>query len=232
MSYKELIKKALPRPVFQFLNAHRKQFKACKNLAFGYRQYRGLLTDTCLNADGDICPWYCYPALDYLARVDMSSARVLEYGSGYSTLYYAKYAQSVVAVEHNKEWSEKFQDALPDEATIHLVEEGKYASYIQTFDTPFDVIVIDGIRREDCAKAVSAHIKKHGGKMIIFDNADWFEDVVSELSCELGWIRIPMRGFGPLNDYATQTDILMNPKEPLPLLRAKAPPVGQKPLST
>jgi hypothetical protein len=226
---KEQIKSILPKCAFNALNAQRKQLKAFKNLASGYGQYKGLMKGTCLNANGEICPWYTFPALDYLARLDLSDCSVFEYGSGYSTLYYAERTKSVTAVEHHAGWFKKCKDeVLPESVNLIHAEEGKYVETLAAQKQRFDVIVIDAIKRPECAEAVKNQIESFGAKLVIFDNADWFEDEAQNLADTLGWVRVPMRGFGPLNDYAWQTDFLINPKDPLTLMKPQRKPVGQK----
>ncbi len=226
---KEQIKSVMPSALFNVLNAQRKQLKAFKNLASGYSHYKGLMKGTCLDANGEVCPWYTFPALDYLARLDLSECSVFEYGSGYSTLYYAERAKAVTAVEHNAHWFKKCKDeVLPESVNLIHAEEAAYVDTLAAQKQRFDVIVIDAIKRPECAEAVIEQVKAHGAKLVVFDNADWFEVDAQKIADTLEWIRIPMRGFGPLNDFAWQTDFLMNPAEKIPMVEAKTKPVGQK----
>lgn len=53
--------------------------------------------------DGAPVPWYTYPCIDFLeARLDPSLS-VFEYGSGLSTIWYARRVDEVVGVEHSQE---------------------------------------------------------------------------------------------------------------------------------
>jgi 16S rRNA A1518/A1519 N6-dimethyltransferase RsmA/KsgA/DIM1 with predicted DNA glycosylase/AP lyase activity len=45
-------------------------------------------------------------------RLD-SDMRVFEYGSGFSTLYFAERVSSVVSVEYDQQWIEKLSTNLP-----------------------------------------------------------------------------------------------------------------------
>ncbi len=49
-------------------------------------------------------PWYTYPAITEIARVMPASAKVFEYGSGNSTLWWRAHADEVVSVEHDPDW--------------------------------------------------------------------------------------------------------------------------------
>ena len=53
-----------------------------------------------VDADGRPLPWYCYSAFEWLSSRLKSSDRVFEFGSGFSTLWYAERVQEVIAVEN------------------------------------------------------------------------------------------------------------------------------------
>ena len=131
-------------------------------------------------------------------------------------------------MEHNKEWFDRCKDFLSSDVALIYADEESYVQTLPDLKKTFDVIVIDAIKRPECATTVKNQIESFGAKLVIFDNADWFESEAQALADDLGWIRVPMRGFGPLNDYAWQTDFLINPHEPLPLMQPKQKPVGQK----
>src|SRR6187399_2329614 len=52
--------------------------------------YRSLRSDEPVDASGERLPWFTYPAIEYLAAFDFSDRVLFEYGSGQSTLYWAK----------------------------------------------------------------------------------------------------------------------------------------------
>ena len=53
--------------------------------------------------EGEI-PWVCFQALNFLKKIVNPDMRVYEFGSGGSTFFFAKHVDSVVSVEHDKEW--------------------------------------------------------------------------------------------------------------------------------
>ena len=54
-----------------------------------------------------------------------------------------------------------------------MIEEN-YQEFINTFDEKFDVIIIDGINRFECAVQSLKMLSDDG--FIILDNSDWFEE--------------------------------------------------------
>src|SRR5882724_10582455 len=51
-------------------------------------------------------PWFSYAAIDFLDGFVQPDMKVFEYGSGGSTLFFARRAKSVVSVEDNAKWFE------------------------------------------------------------------------------------------------------------------------------
>ena len=102
-------------------------------------------------------------------------SNVLEYGSGRSTMELSKIARSVVSVEHQKAWHDELSKELPKNVNLILAEpdldyiEGPHANQrsegndgtYEEFETyikspldkaPYDVIIIDGRARVECAR--------------------------------------------------------------------------------
>ena len=138
-------------------------------------------------------PWWTLAAVketdEFLKR--NGSARVFEYGSGASTIWLARRAESVISIEHDLSWHEVVSDRLVpfSNAKVRLIEadrepvagygsekrgwEGRsfqrYASAIDKETGQFDLIVIYGRARAVCL----AHAVKRlaPGGMILFDNS-------------------------------------------------------------
>lgn len=60
-------------------------------------------------------PWFCYSAIRHLKKVVKPETRVFEYGSGGSTLFYAKHCAKVVTAEHDAEWGQLVQKTLDEQ---------------------------------------------------------------------------------------------------------------------
>ncbi|MDQ3076900.1 MAG: hypothetical protein M3Q63_02505 [bacterium] len=111
------------------------------------------------------------------------SDSVLEWGSGNSTLYFSQFVKKYTAIEHQKEWFNKIKKSIGRNTSILHVPvsapytpitghgwntdfEGDYEQfkdYILIFDTfkeNFDVILIDGRARIECAKYIIPYIDR------------------------------------------------------------------------
>jgi protein-L-isoaspartate O-methyltransferase len=131
-----------------------------------------------VSGNGDAVPWWTYSANEWVKARIRRTDRVFEYGCGGSTLWLAANVASVVSVEHDQSWFAKIQAGLPENAQILLrAAEGEtsenvnspYCQAIKEAEGPFDVIVIDGMERNACAKVAADMLAPEG--IIIFDNS-------------------------------------------------------------
>lgn len=161
-----------------------------------------------LAADGAPIPWYTYPAIEYFNQLDAKGLKVFEYGSGNSSLYWARKGAEVWSVEHDHAWYESMTARSAQLKGLLLRESaGAYAQAIKDVGGEFDIIVIDGAWRNECATAALSHLRSGG--LFILDNSDWYADV-SEFLKENGFFQIDFNGFGPINNYCWTTSILLS----------------------
>lgn len=117
-------------------------------------------------------PWMNYnmiSLLDERLNVDLI---LFEFGSGYSTLFYANKVKNVVSVESDQRWQRKIARKLPDNAKITYVDadiEGDYSREITRSGAKFDVVVIDGRDRVNCMKTSLDCLSDRG--VIILDDS-------------------------------------------------------------
>jgi hypothetical protein len=157
----------------------------------------------CVDQNGVPIPWYSYPAIEYIKQLDFSNKIIFEYGSGNSTSFWAGRSKKIVSVEDNKEWYDKIGDRLPGNVEYYLLESGgDYISLINKYTYEFDVIIIDGSHRYECAVEAISKLRDDG--FIILDNSDWMEKT-SKFLRDSDLIEVDMSGFGPINDYTWTT---------------------------
>ena len=175
---------------------------------------RSIDEKVCLDRDGNPIPWYTYPAIEYLSQFDYHDKKFFEYGCGYSSLFWAKRAKQVVSIEDNPRWFEKWQKEFSKpNLQIRWRDEGEiYENAIFEDDTKYDVIVIDGKRRAQCAKAAIQAL--NDGGIIILDDSDrintskeYMEAVANLKSKNL--LQVDFYGFCPMNNYTKTTSIFL-----------------------
>lgn len=175
-------------------------------LALNYGQFRTMHRAECVDSTNARIPWYTYPAIEYLNNMDFSGKSVFEFGSGNSSAYWAKKAKSVHSVEHHREWYAKVTSGMAGNQIVELCEsEQEYLNAIRRTTGKFDVIIIDGLLREKCAKLVQGHLADDG--IVILDNADWYKETSRYLREELNLLEVDFHGFGPINAYTWTTSI-------------------------
>ena len=171
----------------------------------------------CVDRDGNPIPWYTYPAIEYLSQFDYGTKKIFEFGCGNSSLFWANRAQSVTSIEDNLKWFEKWQQEFHHEnLDIRWRDEGEiYENAIFEDDTLYDVIVVDGKRRAECAAAAVQKMAPNG--MIILDDSDrintsqeYVKAVENLRKADL--IQVDFYGFCPMNCYTKTTSLFLSRK--------------------
>ncbi len=203
---KKIIGKMIPLHI-------KKQLMNFSILASKYGQYKTIKNWDCADASGNKIPWYTYPAIEYLNNINFSEKSVFEYGSGNSSIYWSNKAKDVISVEHDKDWFEKVKNSIKDNQTLLYKEDSyEYEKSIELTIKKFDVIIIDAIRRDLCAKTIINHlnITSTEGYLIILDNSDWYKNTAKYLRDNLDVIQIDFHGFGPINNYTWTTSLFLS----------------------
>ncbi len=158
-------------------------------------------------ADGSPLPWYTYPAIEYCNQLDATNLDIFEYGSGNSSLYWAHKGAKVWSVEHDPVWYENMRAKSAQLCGLWLqADRESYAASIKDVGLAFDIVIIDGAWRNECAAEALAHVRSGG--LIILDNSDWYKDVTQFLRSH-GFFQVDFNGFGPVNNYCWTTSIFL-----------------------
>jgi len=199
------MKKPTHRSLMRLIRTVGKQFLVSQ---FRLGQARSAFRSESIDALGDPIPWFTYPAVEFLKQFDFSSKRVFEWGSGNSTLFWARRASEVTAVEDNEDWYREVQAKLPQGARIHLQKEAP--GYVGVIDSveDCDVIVIDGTFRWDCALVATKHLA--AGGMIIVDNSWGHPGICAHLGTTGDLIQVDFIGFTPVTGGLNSTSIFLS----------------------
>jgi hypothetical protein len=159
--------------------------------------------------EGNPIPWMNYNALSFLQKRLNKDITLFEYGSGYSTTFYANLVSKVISVEYDKTWLDKIQNTLPDNASLifkPLDYEGDYCHAILSTSMLFDVVIIDGRDRVRCAKNAVKALTDRG--VIIFDDSqrEKYQEGFDFL-IEQGFKQLDFEGLKPNNHKLFRTSI-------------------------
>ncbi len=107
-------------------------------LAYGHGQARSIRARRPVDAAGNPLPWYTYPAIEYLSQFDWRGASVFEFGTGYSSRFWAARAARVEAVENDPHWHAELSAHPMPGLTIHLrTEKDAYLACLAERGTQF-----------------------------------------------------------------------------------------------
>lgn len=217
MTIKRTLASLFSRPIWWTLHNY-------KVLSVEFAQFRTIRRRECVDKNDNPIPWYSYPAIEYLKQLDLKDRTVFEYGSGNSTLFWASRCKSVVSVEDSEEWYKKLVERVPTNVDyLLLTEKHEYVRAIERYSLQFDIIVVDGSHRFDCATVARPRLRDDG--LFILDNSDWLERT-SQFLRDSDLIEVDMSGFGPINPYTWTTSFYFTRNVRLQPLHDRQPKPG------
>jgi len=192
-----------------YLDRLRVLFQIQRGLLIQYGWLRSWWRNQPVDRYGAPLPWITYPAIDFLAQFDFSEASVFEWGSGFSTLWWAGRCKHIASVESNEQWIPFIKSKLPQSVELLITPlnaDAEIEAFVKHSTIEFDVIVIDnyGSFRWQCARAATDKLAEGG--IIILDNSDQCLRACEVLRNQ-GFIQIDFTGFAPSNGYAQTTSI-------------------------
>lgn len=180
--------------------------------------------------DGSAIPWLTYPFIDFIESRLNKSMDVFEFGSGNSSIYWAKKTNSVVSIEHSPEWfkiikqNDKYKYKNLEINLVDIPEELRKQGYhkmaftdtendyvfsLKNLNRKFDIIVVDGLFRNSCILHSLSSLKPGG--VIFLDNTHtkYQKDlkVGTDFLAEQGFKRIDFWGMGPIFSAKSCTSI-------------------------
>jgi hypothetical protein len=186
--------------------------------------WRSCLSELPVDRDGAPLPWYTYPLIDFLQEQDLTGYRVLEWGAGYSTLWWARRGAEVLAFESDRAWWERLRPMLPRNARVEPIRPDLVDLVLP--HEQYDVIVIDGAQRTPWLR-YSLDLLSPTGAIIADDLEDprlWPPDGAHAIARFLaaGLIRVDFYGQGPIDPRYRCTSMFL--RESCPFLRNRRPP--------
>lgn len=124
-----------------------------------------------LDEKGITMPWWTRPSLEWLLTLPLREMVVFEYGCGASSMWFLRNCKIAFGVDHNLEW-------LPNRPGYKLAKSAtEYIEEATRLVNKYDLIVIDGIYRDDCTEYALKSLLP-GGYLII----DNFEQPSADLA--------------------------------------------------
>lgn len=129
-------------------------------------------------------PWLTRWANEFLSSYLAATDVGLEFGSGRSTVWFAKRIAHLTSVEHDGNWAGKVQQMLSGISNVDYryipidvsEDQGGDAAYVRAADSfdanSLDFCLVDGAYRDFCALRVIEKIRPGG--LLIIDNVNWY----------------------------------------------------------
>lgn len=137
-------------------------------------------------------PWLCAGTIRFCERHLHRDMRAMEFGSGRSTLWFAKRVGHLISIEHDAQWAAKVREQLRAAAISnvdfrhlpldHPLEEPERPTYVPTpayvaaadgvADRSLDLVIIDGHYRTHCVRQSVPKVAP-GGFLLVDDINLW-----------------------------------------------------------
>jgi hypothetical protein len=190
-------------------------------LSFGHKGYlssvgwfRAFDQKKAVDGDGNDLPWVTYAFIDFIQPRLNKQLHIFEYGSGSSTIYYAKRVGKVVSVEHDKDWYTKIQSTKPANAEMIFTElktDGEYSRKAAALEAQFDIIIVDGRDRVNCCKHSVAALRSSGVMVLDDSERPEYEEARTYLK-ENGFKELSFSGISPGLFYLKATSVFYRPQ--------------------
>lgn len=171
------------------------------------------------SVDGAPVPWMNYPLIEMISTRLPADARVFEFGSGYSTCYFAGLAVHVDSLEYDEKWLEVVRSLVPANARVHYCPndiDGRYCRFIDSMSDQYDMVVVDGRDRVNCVRRAVGKLSPRG--VIVLDDSDRirYRDAFL-LMRELGFRELTISGLKPGSATIERSTIFYREKNILAL---------------
>ena len=165
--------------------------------------------------DDSPLPWMNYATIHFLEERLTPLLSLFEYGSGHSTLFFARLVHSVVSIETDCNWFDSLHARCPRNVTLvyHTLEPdgAAYAKLVRRDGRKYDVVVIDGHDRERCSVHACASLTD-GGVIILDDMQRASNQGASHYLRQAGFKRLDFVGPKPGGLLMERTSVFYRPQ--------------------
>lgn len=185
-------------------------------LSFGVKGYlteigwfKAFRSRSPVDQNGEAIPWVTYSFIDFISERIKKEHSVFEFGSGNSTIYYAKRALKVVSVEHDKDWFDRISSSTPINSEMiysELKEGGEYSKMPASLGSKFDIIIVDGRDRVNCCYNSITALTENG--VVVLDDSEREKYQAARVFFQKGGFReLSFSGISPGLFYRKSTSI-------------------------
>jgi len=152
-----------------------------------------------IDRNGNPIPWMNYPTIRFLEERLTNKLSIFEYGSGFSTLFFASRVKNVTSVEHDYEWYNLIKSRMPNNVNLLFKDSdinGNYCRAILTEGIMYDLVIIDGEDRINCTMQ-SLRALSSRGVVILDDSLKPMQQPCVSYLKEMGFKALLIEGLKP-----------------------------------
>lgn len=193
---KTLLKKVFPKSALHY-KAYKALIKNENSFLYLTGWMRSLEKAKPVDKDGNQTPWMNYHVIEFLKDRLKSDLNLFEFGSGYSTTFYARLVQTVTSVEYEKSWLQLVKETAPNNVKLIYKEkdiDGGYCRAIIATGQLYDVVVIDGRDRVNCIKQSIKTLSERGVVLLDDSQRDRYQECIAYAKAN-GFRAIDFEGF-------------------------------------
>lgn len=150
-------------------------------------------------AGGEAIPWMNYQVVDLLDQRLQPDLSLFEFGSGFSTRFYAQRVRQVRSVEYDRRWFDQVSRDVPANVTMLYREKdvnGHYCRSIRETGECYDVVIVDGRDRVNCVRQ-SLECLSDRGVLLLDDSERPDYEEAFEIARGMGFRVLDLKGLKP-----------------------------------
>ena len=199
-----------------------KQLHPSSKLDFFYKYLKSLGVfnshqEELLDENEEAIPLLTNSFLHWFETQEWNKMKLLELGSGGSTLYFSRFFKSVLSYETDSKWYQKLLRKIPNNVNLKKVNSILKALEDEDINN-FNVILVDA--GENRAKIIRLILNKKFNGIIFFDNSEWYRKSIGVLIKDK-FLEVPFFGIKPVEDWVSCTSVLANPSTLVAILSPK-----------
>lgn len=150
-----------------------------------------------------------YAVTEFLKERLSKNFHLFEFGSGYSTFFYARLVHRVTSVEYDDAWFQLIKKNLPE--NVELVNkqadiDAEYCRVITSSGRKYDVVIVDGRDRVNCIKQSIKSLSERGAVLLDDSMRERYREGITCLK-ERGFRALCFEGLKPTSPEIGKTTI-------------------------
>lgn len=201
------IKRALPG--YSFYKVHKKLLWNQNSYLHQTGWLRSLREEKPVDKNGAELPWMNFSVVAFLQDRLTKELELFEFGSGHSTLFFARLVKNVTSVECDEAWFKILKAKLPANAELWLEPANTDAGYCRAVHRQgrkYDVVIVDGTDRVNCLKQGLEALSDRGVMILDDSRREIYAEGISHVKAR-GFLALFFEGLKPSGTGTERTTI-------------------------